>query len=64
MNASAAYQNPSQEKKQYACFFWVSHASRCVSFHPEEGFAKEGFASNRELWSQRHRLIALGYLVQ
>ena len=59
MNASAAYQNPSQEKKQYACFFWVSHASRCVSFHPEEGFA-----SNRELWSQLHRLIALGYLVQ
>lgn len=64
MNASAIQQSPLPQQNQLAHFFWVCHASRCISFHAEAGFLRQDFASSRELWQQLHRLIARGYLVQ
>ncbi|WP_156136433.1 hypothetical protein [Candidatus Soleaferrea massiliensis] len=51
-------------KETYRTCLWISHALRCLSFHPENGYEKIGFQNDEDLWSQVFLLVGNGYLVR
>ncbi len=43
---------------------WVSHAPKCLSFHPEPGYEALSYTDGREMWRSVQEFIRNNYLIR